>query len=195
MSSDLFDRLVAQLSRLPGIGRKTALRLGFSLVDDREMAGDLAEALSEVHSKVGECQRCRNLTEHRICDVCSDASRKNIVCVVESPADLRSIDEAALFHGYYFVLHGLLAPLDGMGPRELGVDRLRRMVDEVEASEVILALDATADGEATCSYLSRTLGEMGLEVTRLARGLPSGASVEFADANTLTQAFKGRQKA
>jgi recombination protein RecR len=195
VSSELFDRLVTQLSRLPGIGRKTALRLGFSLVDDREMSGDLAQALSDVHSRVGECRRCRNLTEHSLCDVCSDASRKPVICVVESPADLRSIDEAGLFGGYYFVLHGLLAPLDGMGPRELGIDRLREMIREVGAGEVILALDATADGEATCSYLSKTLENLGVDVTRLARGLPSGASVEFADANTLTQAFKGRQKA
>ena len=195
MSSHLFDRLVAQLSRLPGIGTKTALRLAFSLVDDREMTGDLAGALDEVYRRVGECARCRNLTENDLCDVCRDGSRKNLICVVESPADLRSIDEAGLFHGYYFVLHGLLAPLDGMGPRELGIDRLKKMIRELQASEVILALDATADGEATCSYLSRTLEDGSTEVTRLARGLPSGASVEFADAGTLTQAFKGRQKA
>lgn len=195
MTSRVFDELVSALSQLPGVGRKTALRLAFYLVDRRQLAGELAEALGEVYDKVRECSRCRNLTQSEVCEICSDKSRVSSICVVESSADLRSIEEAGLFRGRYFVLHGLLAPLDGVGPEELGIDRLQRMIDQTEAEEVILALDATAEGEATCSYLARVLEPRVENVTRLARGLPSGASVEFADELTLSQAFEGRRKA
>jgi recombination protein RecR len=189
-----FDRLVDRLSHLPGIGRKTATRLAFTLVDDRELARELSDALRETWERVRECPRCRNLTEGDMCAVCADGSRAGTVCVVENPADLRSIEDAGLFRGRYFVLHGLLAPLDGVGPTQLGVDRLVSMISGTGSSEVILALDATADGEATCAFLARALDGSGARITRLARGLPSGASVEFADALTLAQAFEGRQK-
>lgn len=190
-----FDRLVEQLSRLPGIGRKTAARLAFSLVDDTSLARDLANALTQTWEKVRECPICRNLTENDLCSICAGAaSRTPLVCVVENPADLRSIEDAGLFRGRYFVLHGLLAPLDGVGPTQLGIERLLEMVRGIGSPEVILALDATADGEATCSYLSRALEATGAKVSRLARGMPSGASVEFIDVLTLAQAFEGRQK-
>lgn len=194
MSSALFDRLAEQLGRLPGIGRKTALRLAFSLVDQPELARDLAEALNETWAHVGECSMCRNLTEQDVCDICTDRAGSETICVVHTPADMRAIEDAGLFRGRYFVLHGFLAPLDGVGPDELGVDKLRTMVDSSIVSEVILALDATADGEATSTYLARMLEKAGVGVTRLARGLPPGASVEFADSLTLTQAFEGRQR-
>lgn len=194
MSSGLFDSLVEQLQRLPGIGRKTAMRLAFSIVDDREMARDFAEVLDQVWRNVGECRICRNITENEICEICSTASRTNSICVVHNPADMRAIEDAGLYRGKYFILHGFLAPLDGQGPEELGIDKLKSMIQRFQADEVILALDSTADGEATCSYLSRTLAGHDVEVTRLARGLPPGASVEFADSLTLTQAFQGRQR-
>lgn len=194
MSSLLFDRLVEQLGRLPGIGRKTALRLAFGLVDRPELARDLAEALNETWAHVGECRLCRNLTEHEICDVCTTRAGSATICVVHTPADMRAIEDAGLYRGRYFVLHGFLAPLDGVGPEELGVDRLKEMAGSPGITEVILALDSTADGEATCTYLARILERTGVEVSRLARGLPPGASVEFADSLTLTQAFEGRQK-
>ncbi len=194
MSSGLFDVLVEKLARLPGIGKKTALRLAFALVDDRDLARELADALGAVWEQVHECPRCRNLTERDLCDVCSSKSRRSSVCVVHNPADLRAVEEAGLYRGRYFVLHGHLAPLDGVGPEELGVDRLRRMIEETGSDEVILALDSTADGEATSAYLSRALRNSGVTVTRLARGLPPGASVEFADSLTLTRAFEGRQR-
>jgi recombination protein RecR len=194
VSSSIFETLADQLARLPGIGRKTALRLAFGLVDDKELARDLSEALRRTWESVGECGICRNLTENPVCDICSDGSRTGGICVVQNPADLRSIEEAGLFRGRYFVLHGQLAPLDGIGPAELGVDKLRTMVEESDCEEVILALDSTADGDATSAFLARLLEGMDVSVSRLARGLPPGASVEFADTLTLTQAFEGRQK-
>jgi recombination protein RecR len=194
VSSDLFDRLVEQLQRLPGIGRKTAMRLAFSIVDNRDMARDFSGVLDLVWRNVGECSICRNITEKDVCDICSTASRTDSICVVHNPADMRAIEDAGLFRGKYFVLHGFLAPLDGQGPEELGIDRLKSMIDRFNADEVILALDSTADGEATSSYLSRTLSDREIKVTRLARGLPPGASVEFADSLTLSQAFQGRQR-
>lgn len=194
MSSDLFDRLVEQLQRLPGIGKKTATRLAFSIVDDRELARDFSEVLDLVWKNLGECSICRNITEMEVCGICSNPSRGDSICVVHNPADLRSIEDAGLYRGKYFVLHGFLAPLDGMGPDELGIDKLRNMVDRHDADEIILALDSTADGEATSVYLSRILADRPVKVTRLARGLPPGASVEFADSLTLSQAFQGRQR-
>jgi recombination protein RecR len=194
VTSSIFDTLTDELSRLPGIGRKTALRLAFSLVDDKDLARDLSEALRKTWESVGECSICRNLTEDEVCSICADESRSGGVCVVQTPADLRSIEEAGLFRGRYFVLHGHLAPLDGVGPGELGVDKLQKMVSDSSCEEVILALDSTADGDATSAFLARVLEGMGISVSRLARGLPPGASVEFADALTLSQAFEGRQR-
>lgn len=194
MSSELFERLVDQLKKLPGIGRKTAMRLAFSIVDDREMAREFSEVLGLVWQNVGECSICRNITEKDVCDICSSSSRSSSICVVHNPADMRAIEDAGLYRGKYFVLHGFLAPLDGMGPGELGIEKLKKMIDRFNTEEVILALDSTADGEATSSYLARTLDRNDLNVTRLARGLPPGASVEFADTLTLSQAFQGRQK-
>ena len=194
MTSSVFEALADELAKLPGIGRKTALRLAFNLVDNKDLARDLSEALLKTWENVGECSICRNLTESEVCSICADQSRSDGICVVQTPADLRSIEEAGLFRGRYFVLHGYLAPLDGIGPGELGVDRLKKMVGESDCSEVILALDSTADGDATSAFLARMLEGMNVGVSRLARGLPPGASVEFADALTLSQAFEGRQK-
>lgn len=194
MSSVLFDRLTEQLQRLPGIGRKTALRLAFSLADNREFAKELSDILNLTWEKVGECQVCRNITENEVCDICSSTSRHDSICIVHNPADMRTIEDAGLYRGKYFVLHGFLAPLDGMGPDELGISKLKKMIKNSGADEIILALDSTADGEATSAYLARTLEKFGIRITRLARGLPPGASVEFADSLTLIQAFEGRQK-
>ena len=194
MSQGLFDSLVEQLQRLPGVGRKTAMRLAFSIVDNRELARDMSDVLDAVWNSLGECSVCRNITEQGVCEICSSNSRSSSICVVHNPADMRAIEDAGLYRGRYFVLHGFLAPLDGVGPEELGIDKLKSMVRSSSAEEVILALDSTADGEATSSYLARVLETMDVKVTRLARGLPPGASVEFADSLTLSQAFQGRQK-
>jgi recombination protein RecR len=188
------DRLADALAKLPGIGRKTALRLAFSLVDDGKLSEELAEVLSETARNVHECPLCRNLTLDPVCDVCGNGSRARSICVVHTPADMRSIEETGLFRGTYFVLHGSLAPLDGVGPGELGIPALLDRVAGVQAQEVILALDSTTEGEATCAYIARALEGLGVPVTRLARGLPPGALVEYADALTLSQALKGRSR-
>ncbi|MBN1433759.1 recombination protein RecR [Candidatus Fermentibacterales bacterium] len=192
--SDGFEDLVGRLSSLPGIGRKTALRLAFHLLGHRELAADLASAIGNAVETIHRCESCRNLTEEQLCEICRDSGRRERICVVETPADLRSIEEAGLFRGRYFVLHGLLAPLDGIGPSDLGVDLLRSRIEEGGIEEIILALDSTAEGDATAVYLSRALESAGVLVTRLARGLPPGAAVEFADSLTLTEAFQGRRK-
>ena len=194
MTHGVMDDLVDRLSALPGVGRKTALRLGFHLLGDADLARSLAEAIRDAVDRMRRCGGCRNLTESEICSICSDASRQNRICVVETPADLKSIEDAGLFRGKYFVLHGLLAPLDGIGPSELGIDTLRSKASEGDVEEVILALDSTAEGDATAAYISRALQDTGVPVTRLARGLPPGAAVEFADSLTLTEAFEGRRK-
>lgn len=194
MSSAVLEKLAEQLQRLPGIGRKTALRLSFNLVDNRELSKNLSDVLKLTWENVRECSICRNITENDVCDICSNNSRNNSICVVHNPGDMRAIEDAGLYRGRYFVLHGFLAPLDGIGPDELGVGKLKRMIENSEVNEVILALDSTADGEATSAYIARTLERSGISITRLARGLPPGASVEFADSLTLTQAFEGRQK-
>lgn len=194
MTGSPVDRLAESLSRLPGIGKKTALRLAFALVDDRSLAEELSRVLSDTTKSVHECPLCRNLTLDPVCEVCSSSSRTNSICVVHTSADQRSIEDTGLFRGTYFVLHGSLAPLDGVGPGELGIPSLVERVKSTEAGEVILALDSTTEGEATCAFIARTLEGLGVPVTRLARGLPPGALVEYADALTLTQALKGRSR-
>lgn len=194
MSGSPVDRLSDALSKLPGIGRKTALRLAFSLVDNRELSEELASVLSETARNVHECPLCRNLTLEVTCEICRNTSRASSICVVHTSADQRSIEDTGLFRGTYFVLHGSLAPLDGIGPRELGIPALLERVRATGAQEVILALDSTTEGEATCAYIARALEGLSVPVTRLARGLPPGALVEYADSLTLTQALKGRSR-
>lgn len=189
-----FEDLVDFLSKLPSIGRKTALRLTFFLLENRKLAGQLSEALRKAFENIQKCSRCRNFTDGSVCSICSNTSRENLLCIVENPADLRSIEDTGLFRGRYFVLHGLLAPLDGVGPGKLGIDLLKRRLETENIQEVILALDSTADGDATSSYLARMMEPFGVTVTRLARGLPVGAAVEFADGRTLAQAFEGRSR-
>ncbi len=192
MKESLIDSLASSLGKLPGIGRKTALRLAFSLVDDRELASELSGVLSDTVRDIRECSLCRNITSREICETCSDTSRRNTICVVHTPADQRSIEDTGLYRGFYFVLHGTLAPLDGTGPSELGIPGLVERAVEMGAGEVILALDSTTEGEATCAYIANQLSSRGISVTQLARGLPPGALVEFADSLTLSQALKGR---
>ncbi len=193
MKESLVDSLASTLGKLPGIGKKTALRLAFSLVDNRELASDLSRVLAETVTGVGECTLCRNLTGDNICETCLDLSRQNTICVVHTPADQRSMEDTGLYRGFYFVLHGSLAPLDGIGPSDLGIPQLVERAVTIGADEVILALDSTTEGEATCAYIANQLESKNIRVTQLARGLPPGALVEFADSLTLSQALKGRR--
>ena len=193
MKESLVDSLAQTVGKLPGIGKKTALRLAFALVDNRELASDLSAVLADTVTGVRECTLCRNLTDEEVCETCLDASRQNTVCVVHTPADQRSMEDTGLYRGYYFVLHGSLAPLDGTGPSDLCISLLVERAEALNASEVILALDSTTEGEATCAYIANQLESRRIKVTQLARGLPPGALVEFADSLTLSQALKGRR--
>lgn len=189
-------RLVRELTRLPGIGEKTATRLAlYVLRTDGEYAQSLAEAIVAVKHETRLCSRCFALTEADPCGVCVDPRRTgDVICVVEDPADLLAIERAGEFRGHYHVLHGALSPLDGVGPDDLKIrpllERLRREV----VQEVIVATNPTAEGEATALYLAKQVKPLGVRVTRIARGLPVGADLEYADALTVGRAIEGRQE-
>lgn len=188
-------RLVEQLMRFPGIGEKTATRLAFYVLRaDRGFAQALADALLTIKDSTRLCSRCFALTEGEICVVCSDPQRSDdILCVVEEPADLLAIERVPEFRGRYHVLHGALAPLDGIGPDDLKIQPLLLRLREHPVREVILAMNPTAEGEATALYLARLLKPLGIRVTRIARGLPVGGDLEYADAMTVGRALEGRR--
>src|ERR671911_1931879 len=187
-------RLVAELSRLPGIGQRTAQRLAFHLlrVSDDE-ANALAAAIREVKEKVGLCEECFNLAEGPRCRICSDAGRdRSLICVVEEPADVIPIERTHEYRGLYHVLGGALSPIDGIDPEDLRIEELVKRVDEPEVSEVVLATNPTTTGEATAHHIAeRVRGRA--SVTRLASGLPVGADLEHADEVTLGRALAGRR--
>ncbi|HEY6395795.1 MAG TPA: recombination mediator RecR [Candidatus Binataceae bacterium] len=189
--------LVKELSRLPGIGEKTASRLAFNLLNrPRDEVIALAEALLEMKERVGLCSQCFGLSDNPRCGVCSDPAREHdVVCVVEGPADLMAIERARSFNGVYHVLHGALAPLDGIGPDDLKFKELLARLNSGEpVHEVIIATNATVEGEATALYIAKTLKPLGVKTTRLARGLPAGGDLEYSDSATLTSALSGRRE-
>ncbi|MFC0269687.1 recombination mediator RecR [Kushneria aurantia] len=193
--SPLIDRLLETLRVLPGVGPRSAQRMAFHLLErDREGGQRLAQVLSEALEKVGYCERCRNLTESRLCSICEQSRRDDhSLCVVESPADLLAIEEAGGFNGRYFVLHGHLSPIDGIGPEALGLDLLERIVSERQVSELILATNPTVEGEASAHYIAEQLRSLGVRCSRLAYGVPMGGELEYVDGGTLSRAFMGRQ--
>ena len=189
-------RLVKELSRLPGIGEKTASRLAFNLLNrPRDEVIALAEALLEMKERVGLCAECFGLSDSARCHLCDNESREHdVVCVVEGPADLMAIERARSFNGVYHVLHGALAPLDGIGPDDIKMKELsQRIGDPPRIREVIIATNATVEGEATALYIAKLLKPAGIKVTRLARGLPAGGDLEYSDAATLASALTGRR--
>jgi len=189
-------RLVQELSRLPGIGEKTAGRLAFNLLNrPREQVIALAEALMEMKERVGLCSECFGLSDSPHCKICDDEAREHdVVCVVEGPADLMAIERARSFSGVYHVLHGALAPLDGIGPDDIKMRELiARVSPPAQVREVIIATNATNEGEATALYLARVLKPLGVRATRLARGLPAGGDLEYSDSATLASALTGRR--
>ncbi|MBX7102907.1 MAG: recombination mediator RecR [Gemmataceae bacterium] len=189
------ERLAAALTRLPGIGPKSAERIThFLLTGDRDVAAMLAAALKDVIEKVHPCRECFNLTEGAVCRICSDARRDgSTVCVVETPRDLAMLERAATYRGLYHVLGGRLAPLDNFGPEKLTADALLRRVQRGEIREVILATNPTLEGDGTALYVSNLLANTQVRITRLARGLPSGSTLELANAQMLTDALDGRR--
>lgn len=190
-------RLVKELSRLPGIGEKTASRLAFNLLNrPREEVIALAEALLEMKERVGLCSECFGLSDSPRCHICDNPSREHdVLCVVEGPADLMAIERARSFNGVFHVLHGALAPLDGIGPDDIKIRELAaRIGDPPVVREVIIATNATVEGEATALYIARMLKPGGVKITRLARGLPAGGDLEYSDAATLASALTGRRE-
>jgi len=189
-------RLVQQLTRLPGIGEKTASRLAFHVLRaDRQYAADLAAAIVAVKDETKLCTVCFALTESDPCGICSSPQRSDdALCVVEEPADLLAVERAGEFRGRYHVLHGTLAPLDGIGPDELKIQPLLVRLRDRPVQEVILATNPTAEGEATALYLAKLLKPLGLRVTRIAHGLPVGGDLEYADVMTVGRALEGRRE-
>lgn len=191
----LLQRLVDALRCLPGVGPKSAQRMAFQLLErNRPGALALAEALRSAAEGIGHCERCRMLTETKLCDICTNAKRDAaLVCVVETPADVQAIENATGFRGQYFVLMGHLSPLDGIGPDELGLPLLEKRLDEGGVGELILATNPTVEGEATAHYIAQLAQRRGIRATRIAHGVPIGGELEYIDGGTLSHAFSGRQ--
>ena len=194
-SSGVIERLLEELTKLPGIGPKSAERIAhFLLAGDRRNAVDLADALHDVAEKVRPCRECFNLTDRDLCPVCADPRRDaGLICVVELPRDVTSFERAGTFRGLYHVLGGKLAPLDGIGPDRLTFNPLVERVRRGGVKEVILATSPTLEGDGTALFAANLLAGSGVKVTRLARGLPSGASLELANAQMLADALEGRR--
>lgn len=190
------DRLIEAFRRLPGIGRRTAERLALHLLaGPAEEAEFFVAAVRDARAKVRRCSVCRNLTEIDPCTICGDERRDHTtICVVERPSGAMAIEKGGSYRGVYHVLHGVLNPLDGIGPSELDVQGLVDRVKAAGATEVIVATNATAEGEATAMYLSKLLTPLGVQVTRIAHGVPMGGGLEFADDVTLSHAIDGRTR-
>ena len=195
MFSPAVDNLLAQLTRLPGIGQRTAQRLAFHILQQPPAeALALAAALTEVKERVRFCRECGNLTEEPVCSICLDPRRdRSLVCVVEQPVDVISLERTAEYHGLYHVLGGALSPIDGVDPGDLRIDELLRRVESGEVTEVVLATNPTMTGEATAAYLADRLRGR-VRVTRPASGLPVGGDLEYADEVTLGRALAGRRE-
>jgi len=189
------DQLIDALRILPGVGVKSAQRMALQLLEkNREGAFKLAEAVNEAATKVGKCQQCRTLTEHDVCDICSDPSRSDSqLCVVENPADLFAIEQAGGYRGKYFVLLGHLSPIDGIGPEHLGIDKLIERLQSNQVNELILATNLTVEGEATAHFIADKAKSLGVEVSRIAYGVPMGGELEYVDGGTLNLALQSRK--
>jgi recombination protein RecR len=191
----LIDDLASELAKLPGIGRKTALRLTYHLLKQpAEQSRRLAEALTSLSERVHPCERCFNLTESELCAICTDPRRDaSLICVVEEASDISAIERAGEFRGLYHVLGGRLSPLDGIGPENLHIDDLVQRVASGSIREVILATNPSLEGEATALYVQRQLASRPIAITRIARGLPVGGDLEYADGVTIAQALSARR--
>jgi recombination protein RecR len=187
--------LSQELAKLPGIGPKSAERLThYLLAADRQQVLDLADALRAIKEQVGRCRQCCNLTEGDLCALCRDPKRDpSLICVVEEPRDLAALERTASYRGLYHVLHGRLAPLDNVGPEQLTVDQLLRRVQQGGVQEIIMATNPTLEGDGTALYIASVLAGTGVRITRLARGLPSGSVLEFANNQMLMDAMEGRR--
>jgi recombination protein RecR len=193
--SPLLVRLIDGLRCMPGVGQKSAQRIAFHLLErDRDGAGNLSSALAAAVSGIGHCSRCRMFTEHELCSICSASGRDaTLLCVVESPADVMAIEDATGFRGMYFVLMGHLSPLDGIGPEELDLAKLEEWLVSGEVAELIIATNATVEGDATAHYLADMAARLKVTASRIAHGVPLGGELEYVDGGTLAHAFFGRR--
>ncbi|MDR0314695.1 MAG: recombination mediator RecR [Oscillospiraceae bacterium] len=189
------SKLVEQFERMPGIGHKSAQRMAFYVINmDKEDAKSFASAIEEAHDKILQCKICCNLTQEEVCSLCSNDSRdKSVICVVEDPRDVMAIERTHDYDGTYHVLHGVISPLNGIGPDQLSLKELLSRIGSSEVKEVILATNPTVEGEATAMYISKLIKPMGVTASRLAYGVPVGASLEYADEVTLSRALEGRR--
>ncbi|KAF5077539.1 recombination mediator RecR [Acetobacterium wieringae] len=190
------ERLVLELGKLPGIGEKSAQRLAFHILSlsDEEIAS-LSEALTSAKAKIGLCQKCYTITDKEICDICENPKRdQQTICVVQNSRDIFAIEKTREYNGLYHVLHGAISPLDGIGPQDIKARELLLRLGENDIKEVIMATNATVEGEATAMYLGNLISPLGVKVTRLAKGIPIGADLEYTDEITLIKAFEGRSE-
>ncbi|MBM4204180.1 MAG: recombination protein RecR [Gammaproteobacteria bacterium] len=188
--------LIDALQVLPGVGPKSAQRMALALLQKQRPAGlHLAEVLATAMRDIRECRICRNYADADECEVCRDPHRDpSTLCIVESPADVFAIEHAGGYHGHYFVMHGRLSPIEGIGPEELGLDRLARRVEDGSVSEAIVATNATVEGEATAHYIRQLIGHAVPDITRLAQGMPVGGELEYTDGGTILHALRGRRR-
>ena len=196
MFSPLINDLILALRKLPGVGPKSAQRMAFQLLEqDREAAVSIANAIQIAATNVKQCKMCRNLCEHEICGICANVKRDHsLLCVVESPGDVMALEQSSTFSGVYFVLHGKLSPLDGVGPKDIGLDKLeQRFVDE-QITEIIIATNPTVEGEATSHYISEKAKQYNIKVSRIAHGVPIGGELEYIDGGTLAHAINSRRE-
>lgn len=191
---DSLERSVEYLSRLPGIGKKSATRIAYHLLkSEAGFAQGLARAITELKERIRPCRECGVLTEQEVCSYCTDTTRdRALICVVEEPQDVGVIEETREYRGLYHVLHGVISPIDGIGPDELGLGKLFARVRTLGVKEVVVATNPTVEGDTTALYLARELHSQGVATTRLALGLPVGGDLEYADRLTLARSFRGR---
>ncbi|GGA82331.1 recombination protein RecR [Neiella marina] len=193
--SPLVEQLIESLRCLPGVGRKSAQRAAFHLLErDRDGANELANALQKAMAEVGHCQQCRNYTEQDLCAICQSPKRSQatVLAVVESPADLMALEQSGQFNGLYFVLYGHLSPLDGIGPEQLGLSLLEQQLAKGQIEEVVLATNPTVEGDATAHYIAEICSRHSVKATRIAHGVPVGGELEYVDGTTLARSFAGR---
>lgn len=187
-------RLINEFSKLPGIGKRTAERLAYYIIEtDKEEAYKLSAAINETKEKIKFCSKCYNLSENELCEICSDKRRDTTtICVIERPKDIISIERTKEFKGVYHVLHGHISPMDGIGPDDIKLRELIKRARDEEINEIIVATNPTVEGEATSMYISKLLKFSDIKVTRLAHGIPIGGNLEYTDEMTLSKAFEGR---
>jgi recombination protein RecR len=190
------EDLIAKLSKLPGIGKKTAARLAFHILQSsQEDAQALARSILRVKERIGLCRVCFNIAEEEICPICRNSQRdRSLLCVVETPSDLLAIEATGIFKGLYHVLHGAIAPLDGIGPQELKIAELLQRLGQGGVREMIIATNPTIEGDATSLYLAKVIKPMGITVTRIAQGIPAGGDIEYVDTKTMSRSLEGRRE-